>query len=52
MASYFNSAGSKVTVVEMLDHIAGDTDSDISRILQAKDQIITRKTRSGEHNDK
>lgn len=34
MASYFNSAGSKVTVVEMLDHIAGDTDSDISRILQ------------------
>lgn len=34
MASYFNSAGSKVTVIEMLDHIAGDIDSDISRILQ------------------
>lgn len=34
MASYFNSAGSRVTVVEMLDHIAGNTDRDISRILQ------------------
>lgn len=33
MASYFNSVGSKVTVVEMLDHIAGDTDLDISTIL-------------------
>ncbi len=33
MASYFNSAGSKVTVVEMLDHIAGPTDSEISEIL-------------------
>lgn len=33
MASYFNSAGSKVTVVEMLDHIAGVTDREISEIL-------------------
>lgn len=33
MASYFNSAGSKVTVVEMLDSIAGPTDADISKIL-------------------
>jgi dihydrolipoamide dehydrogenase len=33
MASYFNSAGSKVTVVEMLDHIAGPTDREISSIL-------------------
>ena len=33
MASYYNSVGSKVTVVEMLDHIAGNTDSDISKIL-------------------
>ncbi len=33
MASYFNSAGSKVTVIEMLDHIAGDTDREISNIL-------------------
>lgn len=34
MASYFNSVGSKVTVIEMLDHIAGNTDRDISGILQ------------------
>ncbi|MCX7842066.1 MAG: dihydrolipoyl dehydrogenase [Clostridia bacterium] len=33
MASYFNSAGSKVTVIEMLDHIAGYTDREISDIL-------------------
>lgn len=33
MASYFNSIGSKVTVIEMLDHIAGPTDSEISKIL-------------------
>jgi len=33
MASYFNSAGSRVTVVEMLDHIAGPTDREISGIL-------------------
>lgn len=34
MASYFNSVGSEVTVIEMLDHIAGATDLDISAILQ------------------
>lgn len=33
MASYFNSGGSKVTVIEMLDHIAGNTDREISEIL-------------------
>ncbi len=33
MASYFNTAGSKVTVAEMLDHIAGPTDREISEIL-------------------
>ena len=33
MASYFCSAGSQVTVVEMLDHIAGPTDGEISKIL-------------------
>lgn len=33
MASYFNSAGSKVTVIEMLDHIGGPTDGEISEIL-------------------
>lgn len=34
MASYFAAAGSKVTVVEMLNKIAGPTDADISKILQ------------------
>jgi len=34
MASYFNSVGAKVTIVEMLDHIAGPTDREISSILQ------------------
>lgn len=33
MASYFNSVGSHVTVIEMLDHIAGPTDQGISKIL-------------------
>lgn len=33
MASYFNSAGSKVTVIEMLDHIGGPLDGEISQIL-------------------
>lgn len=33
MASYFNTAGSKVTVIEMLNKIAGPTDSEISEIL-------------------
>jgi len=36
MASYFNSAGSKVTIVEMLDHIGGDIDLEIAGILQAE----------------
>lgn len=34
MASYFNSVGAKVTVVEMLPQIAGPTDNEISKILQ------------------
>lgn len=33
MASYFNMAGSNITVVEMLDHIAGNTDREISELL-------------------
>ncbi|MDL2233391.1 dihydrolipoyl dehydrogenase [Ruminococcaceae bacterium OttesenSCG-928-L11] len=33
MASYFNSIGTKVTVVEMLGKIAGPTDNEISKIL-------------------
>lgn len=34
MASYFNSVGSKVYVVEMMDHIAGAVDREISTMLQ------------------
>lgn len=34
MASFFSSAGSQVTVVEMLETIAGETDPKISKILQ------------------
>lgn len=34
MASYFNSVGTKVHVLEMLDHIAGPTDREISKLLQ------------------
>lgn len=33
MAAYYNTAGSKVTVVEMLDHIAGPTDREIADFL-------------------
>jgi dihydrolipoamide dehydrogenase len=33
MAAFFNSAGTKVTVIEMLESIAGQTDSKISKIL-------------------
>ncbi len=33
LASYFNSAGSSVTVIEMLDHVAGDTDREITGML-------------------
>jgi dihydrolipoamide dehydrogenase len=34
MASYFNSVGSDVTVIEMLPKIGGAIDSDIAKILQ------------------
>ena len=34
MASYFNSIGTKVTVVEMLDHIAGENDKELVSLLQ------------------
>ena len=34
MASYFNSAGSEVTVAEMLDRIGGQLDKDASNLLQ------------------
>ena len=34
MASYYNSIGSKVTVIEMLDHIAGASDRELSDLLQ------------------
>lgn len=34
LASYFCSAGTKVTVVEMLDHIAGENDKELSALLQ------------------
>ncbi|MDO5738338.1 MAG: dihydrolipoyl dehydrogenase [Eubacteriales bacterium] len=34
MAAYFATVGSEVTVIEMLDHIAGNTDRQISSILQ------------------
>ncbi len=34
MASYFNSVGSEVTVVEMMDRIGGPTDPDLSKMLQ------------------
>lgn len=34
MASYFNSIGSKVTVIEMMNKIAGPTDETISDILK------------------
>ena len=34
MVAYYATVGSKVTVVEMLDHIAGPTDREISSMLQ------------------
>ena len=34
MASYFNSIGTEVTVVEMMEKIAGPTDSEMSKMLQ------------------
>ncbi len=33
MAAYYNTAGSNVTVIEMLDHIAGPTDGEIRDFL-------------------
>lgn len=36
MVSYFNSIGTDVTVVEMLPKIAGATDADITKYLQAE----------------
>ncbi|NLO99119.1 MAG: dihydrolipoyl dehydrogenase [Clostridiaceae bacterium] len=34
MASYYNSIGADVTVIEMLDHIGGENDIDLIKILQ------------------
>ena len=34
MAAYYATVGAKVTVIEMLDHIAGPTDLEISSLLQ------------------
>ena len=34
MAAYYAAVGSQVTVIEMLDHIAGATDREISSLLQ------------------
>lgn len=34
LASYFASIGSKVTVIEMLDHIAGENDTELVAILK------------------
>ena len=34
MASYFNSAGSKVTVIEMLEQVGGPIDGDIAKLLK------------------
>ena len=39
-ASFFNSLGVKVTVIEMLDKILGENDEDISKMLQ---NIYTKK---------
>ena len=34
VASYFNSVGSEVTVIEMLDHITGENDVELMKALQ------------------
>ncbi len=34
MASYFQTVGTEVTVIEMLDHIAGAADLELSKLLQ------------------
>ena len=36
MAAYYAAVGAKVTVIEMLDHIAGATDREIGTMLQKK----------------
>ena len=36
MASYFGSIGTQVTVIEMLDHIAGENDPDLVKLVQKK----------------
>lgn len=45
MASYFNSAGSEVTVIEMLEQIGGPIDADIAKLLKKnyEDKGITFK---------
>ncbi len=40
LAGYFTSIGSQVTVIEMLDHIAGESDREMASLLQAD---MTRK---------
>lgn len=35
LASYFNSIGAEVSVIEMLDHIAGENDQDLVGLLKA-----------------
>ena len=40
MAAYYAAVGAKVTVVEMLDHIAGPTDREISTRLQKELEAI------------
>lgn len=56
LASYFCSAGSEVTIIEMLDHIAGDNDPDLVKILQknyekkgVKFLLSTKVTEFGEN---
>ena len=34
MASYFNSIGASVSIIEMLDHIAGENDAELTAILR------------------
>ena len=56
LATFFAETGTKVTVVEMLDHIAGETDQDISNILKKEMekkgvvfQLGCRVTAVGDH---
>ena len=41
MAAYYGAVGSKVTVIEMLDHIAGATDREISSMLQKRPPSVS-----------